>query len=156
MTQSEREMLMPFLLQLAQSRTVPGDLAANNMIQDALRNQPNASYLLVQRALSLECELGAARRRIMELEGKTLPPDASSPEQDFLKPENAEWGLTTDGTPPVTSSKILYDLLKQPAAPGKKDFESKVVSYIVSHMGRIWLFILALVVVVVLVKTQVL
>lgn len=156
MTQSEREMLMPFLLQLAHSRTAPGDLAAHNLIQDALRNQPNASYLLVQRALSMECELVAARRRIMELEGKTLPPDTSLPAEDFLKPENAEWGLPMDRTPPVTSSKMLYDLLKQPGPPGKKDFESKVVSYIVSHLGRIWLFILALVVVVVLVKTQVL
>ncbi|MCA3236939.1 MAG: DUF2076 family protein [Curvibacter sp.] len=100
MTQSEREMLMPFLLQLAQSRTVPGDLAAHNIIQDALRSQPNASYLLVQRALSLEHELAGARRRIMELEGKAVLPDAPLPAEDFLKPENAEWGLPTDRTPP--------------------------------------------------------
>lgn len=152
MTDSEREILMPFLLQLANTRTTPGDVAANNLIQDALRSQPNASYLLVQRALALEGELAAARRRIMELEGQTPPLDTTPPMADFLNPQTAEWGLQADRNAGVTSSKMLYDLVKQPHTPKKKDLESKVVSFIGNHMGQIWLVILALVVVVVLFK----
>ena len=154
MNESERALLMPFLSQLANSRTTPDDVAANNMIQEAVRNQPNANYLLVQRALTLECALASAERRIQELEG-TAPVQATSPPAaDFLNPQTAQWGEPGDGKPPVTTSKLLYDLFIQPRDEKPKDLESRALSFIGSHTAHIWVALLVVVSLVVFFKEK--
>jgi hypothetical protein len=156
MTESERDLLMPFLRQLVNTRTTPGDDAASNLINAALRKQPNACYLLVQRALSLEHDLAVAQRRINELEGKEPPKDTGLLRTDFLNTQTSGWGEQGDHNHPATTSKRLYDFFKQAQSPEKMDFESRAVSYIEKHSGRIWLGILAMAAMVVLVKETIL
>jgi hypothetical protein len=154
MNEYERDLLFPFLGQLAGGPTTPGDVAANNMIQEAVRKQPNAAYLLVQRALSLEFELLAAQRRIKELEGKAPVQDQEPIVTDFLDPKNAEWGGQGNRQTPPTTSKILYDLFIEPSSPKSRDLESRIVYFIGNHSGKIWLCILVLVAVVVMFKEK--
>jgi hypothetical protein len=154
MNESERALLMPFLRQLANSRTTPDDVAANNMIQEAVRNQPNANYLLVQRALTLESALATAERRIQELEGKASVNTAGPATADFLNPQTAQWGDPGDGKPPVTTSKLLYDLFIQPRDEKPKDLESRALSFIGNHTVGIWLVLLAVVGLVVFFKEK--
>ena len=154
MNASERDLLIPFLHQLVNSQTAPQDAAAHNMIQDAVRNQANATYLLVRRAMILERELAAARQRIMALEGKIPVQDQAALVTDFLDPRKAQWGEPGNGQAAPTTSKILYDLFIQPGAPKSRDLESKVLFFIGNNSGRIWLGILALVAVVVLFREK--
>ena len=155
MTESERDLLMPFLRQLINTRTTPGDAAARNLIHDALKKQPHANYLLVQRALALECELSQAKHRLLQWEGRAPMLEKDPPAADFLNPQTAGWGEGVDRNPAVTSSKRLYDFFKQANASQEMDLESRAVSFIGRHSGSIWLFILALTAAVVVFKEQV-
>jgi hypothetical protein len=63
-------MLQDFLDQLVQARGVTKDPQADAMIARAVSRQPDAAYLLVQRALLVEQALGNAKARIAELESQ--------------------------------------------------------------------------------------
>lgn len=149
MTEAERDLLMPFLRKLVQTKNNPGDEAANTLIHTALVRQPNASYLLVQRALTLECELATALRRICELEGRPLPEERVQPAADFLDPVTSGWGEGVERKRTVTTSKKLYDFFKETQAKKADDLESRAIIFIGKHSGKIWLSILALATVVV-------
>jgi hypothetical protein len=156
MTESERDLLMPFLRKLVQTRTTPGDDAASTLILNALAKQPNASYLLVQRALALECELAAARRRINVLEGKAAVDEVGPHAADFLDLSTSGWGEKADRNVPDTTSKKLFDFFKNEHSNKDMDFESRAISFLDRNSGKVWLFILTLTVVVVFVKEKVL
>jgi len=70
MNPSDEKMLQDFLGQLVQARGVTKDREADALIQRAVAQQPDAAYLLVQRALLVEQALGNARARIAELENQ--------------------------------------------------------------------------------------
>jgi hypothetical protein len=156
MTKSERDLLMPFLRKLVQTRNTPCDDAAITLIRTALAKQPNASYLLVQRALTLECELSAARRRIEQLEGKAPLGDAALPEADFINPATSIWGVDGGRNGPVSSSKRIYDFFKQGHSNREMDLESRAIAFLEKNSVKVWLFILALTVVVVFFNEKVL
>jgi hypothetical protein len=158
MTESERDLLMPFLRKLIQTRTTPGDEAASTLIHTALNRQPNATYLLVQRALTLESELALARRRIDELEGRPSAEDVALDiaASDFLNPATAGWGEQTNRNATVTASKRLYDFFKTAHANKEMDLESRAISFLDRNSGKVWLFILALSTVVIFVNEKLL
>jgi len=70
MNPSDTHKLQDFLHQLMQARGVAKDPQADALIQQALSQQPDAGYLLVQRALLVEQALGNAKARIAELESQ--------------------------------------------------------------------------------------
>jgi len=70
MNPSDEKMLQDFLGQLVQARGVAKDPEADALIQRAVAQQPDAAYLLVQRALLVEQALGNAKARIAELESQ--------------------------------------------------------------------------------------
>lgn len=70
MNPSDEKMLQDFLGQLVQAKGVTKDPEADALIQRAVAQQPDAAYLLVQRALLVEQALGNARNRIAELESR--------------------------------------------------------------------------------------
>jgi len=70
MTLQESQLLQDFLDQLAQVRGVRKDPEAQAMIQKALAQQPDAPYLLVQRAMLLEQALNQAKAQIAQLQGE--------------------------------------------------------------------------------------
>lgn len=70
MNPSDEKMLQDFLGQLVQAKGVTKDPEAEALIGRAVAQQPDAAYLLVQRALLVEQALGNARNRIAELENQ--------------------------------------------------------------------------------------
>ena len=68
MNPQERSLLENFLAQLVQARGVNKDPEADRMIAQAVQQQPDSTYLLVQRALLLTQALEQAKARITALE----------------------------------------------------------------------------------------
>ena len=64
MTAQERDQLQQFLAALRQQRAQAKDALADGLIRDALAQQPDAPYLLVQRSLALQLALDAAHARL--------------------------------------------------------------------------------------------
>jgi hypothetical protein len=70
MTPQEREQLTRFLDQLVEARVSDKDPEAETLIRAAAARQPDAAYLLVQRAMLLEQALDSATAQIARLEGQ--------------------------------------------------------------------------------------
>ncbi len=92
MSPSDTQKLHDFLGQLIQARGIQKDPEANSLIQRAVAQQPDASYLLVQRALLMEQALDAARSRIAMLESQldNQQRNSNSNSGSFLDPHS--WG----------------------------------------------------------------
>jgi hypothetical protein len=86
MTPQERSLLEGFLAQLAQVRGVNKDPEAERLIAQAVEQQPDATYLVVQRALLLGQALEQAKARIAALE------QGEGRGQGFLDPNASGWG----------------------------------------------------------------
>jgi len=67
MTRQENELLQKFLAQLAQAHVSAKDPEAQAMIGRAVAQQPDAAYLLVQRALLLDRALQQAKSQLSRL-----------------------------------------------------------------------------------------
>jgi hypothetical protein len=68
MNAQERDQLQQFLVTLRQQRSFPKDALADGLIRDALAQQPDAPYWLVQRSLALQLALNAAQARLAKLQ----------------------------------------------------------------------------------------
>ena len=80
MNRHERDDLLQFLQPLLRTRANDKDFAAETLILEQCARQPDALYLLVQRAMALESALKAAQARIAEQQGAlaahSVTPDA--------------------------------------------------------------------------------
>ena len=89
MSPQETQLLQIFLNQLTQARGVVKDPQADSLITTAAAQQPDATYLLVQRALLREQALNAAKAQIARLQNQIqLTPPVS---HSFLDSANT-WG----------------------------------------------------------------
>jgi len=82
-TPDERNLLQAFLSDLVQTPNVAKDPEADAMIQDALRANPNAAYLLVQHAILADQALHAAQAQLQAQSQPApsfLPQTASAPQ----------------------------------------------------------------------------
>ncbi len=70
MTPDERTMLSGFLQDLAQARGGLKDAEAASLIDQAIKTNPDAAYLLVQHAILADQALHAAQARVAELEAQ--------------------------------------------------------------------------------------
>lgn len=70
MNSQERDQLSQFLKQLGEVKLAEKDTEAETLIRDTAARQPDATYLLVQRALLLEQALNGAKARIDELQSQ--------------------------------------------------------------------------------------
>lgn len=70
MNTKEREQLNRFLSQLVAAHAAPKDADAETLIRDAVARQPDAAYLLVQKAFLQEQALLTAQSRIEQLQGE--------------------------------------------------------------------------------------
>ena len=68
MTAQERDQLQQFLVALRQHRSLPKDALAEGLIREAVAQQPDAPYWLVQRSLALQLALDAAQARLTQLQ----------------------------------------------------------------------------------------
>ena len=73
MTPEERDVLGRFLSDLQATRGAAKDPEADGMIADALRSNPDASYLLVQHAILADQALQAAQQRIDSFQQQSPP-----------------------------------------------------------------------------------
>lgn len=87
MSPQDTQLLQDFLNQLVQARDLPKDPEAEAMIQQAVARQPDAAYLLVQRALLQQRALDNAKAEIAQLQRQL---QGGSQGGEFLDP-NA-WG----------------------------------------------------------------
>lgn len=69
MNQQERDELLRFLQPLLRSRAADKDFVAETLILEQCARQPDALYLLVQRAMALQSALEAAQSRLAQLAG---------------------------------------------------------------------------------------
>lgn len=90
MNTQEKQILENFLTQLVQARVAAKDPQAEALIGDAIAKQPDAAYLLVQRALLLDQALASAKAHIASLENELQALRASG-STGFLDSANA-WG----------------------------------------------------------------
>ncbi|WP_156302813.1 DUF2076 family protein, partial [Methylogaea oryzae] len=70
MTPQEQQALEKFLGHLVQAPATAKDPQADGLIQAALAKQPDAAYLLVQRAMLLEQALEQAKAQIAQLQSQ--------------------------------------------------------------------------------------
>ncbi|GAB3459088.1 DUF2076 domain-containing protein [Massilia terrae] len=108
MTPQDSQLLQDFLTQLVQARGVAKDPQAEDMINRAASQQPDATYLLVQRALLMQQALNNARAEIESLQDQ-LRNAAPQSRSSFLDPTT--WG-NSGATRPSASAPPSY---QQPA-----------------------------------------
>ena len=87
MNSNEKVMLENFLEQLKNTQANPKDFDADKLIADSTRNNPDATYLLVQRALGLELTLQATQKQLTELQAV----NAQTKPTSFVNDHNS-WG----------------------------------------------------------------
>jgi len=88
MNPQEKAQLEQFLQQLNSTQAGPKDSDANALIADSVKQQPDAAYLLVQRAMGLEMALQVAQKQMAEMQTKIDQVDKPS---GFLSGINS-WG----------------------------------------------------------------
>jgi hypothetical protein len=89
MTLTERDLLERFLQQMIAARAVQKDSEAETLIREALARQPDAPYLLVQRALQLEQALQATQGQVQKLQSELEQAQGGS-RRGFLS--DTAWG----------------------------------------------------------------
>jgi hypothetical protein len=120
MTPQERELLQDFLRQLTEIRGVDQDAEAQAMIARAVAQQPDAAYLLVQRAMLLEQALNAAKAQIAELQAAQ-----GGSGRGFLSGANS-WGRAPAQAAPRSSLSV--DGRPIPADPAGTPLQSAPVT----------------------------
>ena len=118
MTDQERLLLQDFLQQLLRIRGIDKDTEADVMVAKAFAQQPDAPYLVVQRALLLEQALNAAKAEIGELRNQQARGGSG---EGFLIGANA-WGRSPEQASQrsafsVSGRPIPADPAGAPAAP---------------------------------------
>jgi len=106
MTLQERELLTRFLQLLASARAGQKDAEAEALIREAVARQPDAGYLLVQRALQLEQLLQSSQAQIRSLQAELDQARAgSSSTGSFLNDPNA-WGSRPSAPQPPAQQSV--------------------------------------------------
>jgi len=101
MNPQEKVQLEQFLQQLNSTQAGAKDSDANTMIAESVKQHPDASYLLVQRAMGLEMALQVAQKQMAEMQAKIDQANpANKPSSGFLSSINS-WGRAapTQGAP---------------------------------------------------------
>lgn len=112
MNTQEREQLTAFLSALTAAQAIHKDSEADALIRQAVERQPDASYLLVQKAFLQEQALGTSQRRIEQLQSELDALRSSQSRPAFV--DTGSWGNSSPRvsamTPPVAPAPV------QPAA----------------------------------------
>jgi len=101
MNPQEKVQLEQFLQQLNSTQAGAKDSDADSLIAESIKRQPDASYLLVQRAMGLEMALQVAQKQMAEMQAKIDQANpANKPSSGFLSSINS-WGRAapTQGAP---------------------------------------------------------
>ena len=102
MNQPERDQLSQLLKQLVDFKISVKDAEADALIKEAVSRQPDAAYLLIQRAMLLEHGLNNAKARIDELQKQLQNTQPGQSSSSFLG--NDPWAAPSAGSGPVPGS----------------------------------------------------
>ncbi|WP_041377741.1 DUF2076 domain-containing protein [Polaromonas naphthalenivorans] len=117
MNLQEREQLTTFLQQLAQARAGVKDEEAQAMIASTFARQPDAAYLVVQRALLLDAALQDAQAQITQLKAQLAQQRPAPAASSFL--DATTWGRQPSpafSAPVMSSPPVQAVQAVQPAA----------------------------------------
>jgi hypothetical protein len=112
MNYQEREQLTAFLSQLVAARVGQKDAEAESLIRDALGRQPDAAYLLVQKAFLQEQALRNAQGRIDQLQSELDAARANASRPAFA--DTNSWGNSAARPAPAAAPAPVA---VAPAAP---------------------------------------
>ena len=113
MNPQEKAQLEQFLHQLNSTQVGTKDSDANALIAESIKQQPDASYLLVQRAMGLEMALQVAQKQMAEMQAQIDQANqANKPSSGFLSGINS-WGRAA---PTATQSAPSNSMAARPAA----------------------------------------
>jgi hypothetical protein len=98
MTSQEKELLVRFLQQLAAAQPGAKDNEAEALIRDAVAWQPDAAYLLVQRAMQLEHAFEVTQAQAQKLQAELDATRSGTPPGGFLNDSYA-WGRSQASVP---------------------------------------------------------
>ena len=121
MTLQEKELLTRFLQQLGEARAGQKDAEAEKLIQEACARQPDAAYLLVQRALQLDQAFQATQAQAQKLQAEldqariSNPPASGTNGGGFLNDPNA-WGSQPRAPAAAPQRSVSGAPIGQPAA----------------------------------------
>ncbi|AEG70690.1 DUF2076 domain-containing protein [Ralstonia solanacearum] len=113
MTPQELQALDSFLAQLTQAQAGTKDPQAEARIADAVARQPDAAYLLVQRAMLLDQALASAKAQIAQLQTRLQTAQAAG-SGAFLDPAST-WGQHANALPPSAMASAPMPPAAQPA-----------------------------------------
>jgi hypothetical protein len=118
MSPQERQVLQDFLNQLVEVRGIVKDPEAEAMIAKAVAQQPDAPYLLVQRALLLEQALNNAKEEIAALQNQLRgAPQTSSSFLDANAWGNSGGVRAAPAAQPAPVTTAPYQMPPQAMAP---------------------------------------
>lgn len=114
MTYEERNILQAFLADLSRAPAVTKDPEAEAMIQDAVRSNPSAVYLLVQHAILSDQALHAAQAQLAAQGGYRAPSTflPQSPPAEYNSPWVGQGGAPVQSSP-LSNSGGLGGFLRQ-------------------------------------------
>ena len=114
MTLQEKELLTRFLQLLTAAQAGQKDAEADALIKEACARQPDAGYLLVQRAMQLEQLLQSSQAEVQKLKAEVSQAGAGS-SGGFLGNPNA-WGRSV-GVPAAQAPATSRPLAAAPVGP---------------------------------------
>lgn len=116
MTPQELQALESFLAQLTQAQAGTKDPQAEARIAEAVARQPDAAYLLVQRAMLLDQALAGAKTQIAQLQTRLQAAQATG-SGAFLDPAGT-WGQHAGSAPPPAMASAPVAPAAQPSRSG--------------------------------------
>jgi hypothetical protein len=120
MTLQEKQLLTRFLEQLRGAQAGPKDVEAEALIKEAVARQPDAAYLLVQRAIQLEHLLAASQAEVEKLKAESESAQTGARGTSFLN-DNYAWGRNAGSSSsapiPGTSSAPIPGTRGAPVPP---------------------------------------
>ncbi len=123
MNPQEKAQLEQFLQQLKSTQAGTKDAEASTLIAESIKQQPDASYLLVQRAMGLEIALQVAQKQMAEMQVQidqaNQANQANKPSSGFLSGINS-WGRAapTQSAPANAMAAKSAAAAAQPSAWG--------------------------------------
>lgn len=151
MNTQERDQLTTFLSQLVAARAGQKDSEAEGLIRDAVARQPDAAYLLIQKAFLLEQAATTSQARIGQLQGEIDALRASQTRGSFA--DTAQWGNSAGrvaAPPPVSASPVqmapslgsgwLGNVATTAAGVAAGAFVFQGIEHLIGHHGGAGLF----------------
>jgi len=106
-TPDERTLLQSFLSDLTQTPNVAKDPEADAMINEAVRSNPGAVYLLVQHAILADQALHAAQAQLQsQLQSQPAPAFLPQPSNGALAPWAGQGGAPVPSSPFAANSGL--------------------------------------------------